>query len=335
MGPPGVVVGEGLLAVRALIQLFFGVAQPVHLQVVGNGEALSAVVTGERLLAHVEQRDMGLQVRRLSESLAAGGAEERPLSSMCDHVRLEVGGLGEPLPTLSALVGLQSSVCAVVQFQTLQGGETFATLDAVVGPEVLMGPLVAVQAALQLEAFSTRGAFMWFPFGVSHLMELQTLRVAECLHALGAGQQLLVVVRFAVEVEALVGDEHLVTDFAAITLLPLVHLQVLGELLPLVEAVPTEPAFEGFGPRVCPVVGLPVPLQSEGLVTVRALVRFLAIVDVLMDDQAHQGRVGFPTLPALIGFQSSVDPQVGLQVRLLIEAFGTLGAVDHLPAGNH
>lgn len=58
MGPPGVVVGEGLLAVRALVQLLLGVAQPVHLQVVGDGEALPTVVAGERLLTHMEQRDV-------------------------------------------------------------------------------------------------------------------------------------------------------------------------------------------------------------------------------------------------------------------------------------
>lgn len=115
MGPPGVVVGEGLLAVRALVQLLLGVAQPVHLQVVGDGETLPAVVAGERLLAHVEQRDVGSQVRRLSEPLATGGAEERTLPRVGHHVGLEMGGLGEPLPTLGALVGLQSRVGAVVQ----------------------------------------------------------------------------------------------------------------------------------------------------------------------------------------------------------------------------
>lgn len=83
---PGVVVGEGLLAVRALVQLLLGVAQPVHLQVVSDGEALPAVGAGERLLAHVEQRDVGPQVGRLGEPLAAGGAEERPLARVGHHV---------------------------------------------------------------------------------------------------------------------------------------------------------------------------------------------------------------------------------------------------------
>lgn len=62
MGPPGVVVGEGLLAVRALVALLLGVAQPVHLQVVSDGEALPAVVAGERLLTHVKQSDVRTQV---------------------------------------------------------------------------------------------------------------------------------------------------------------------------------------------------------------------------------------------------------------------------------
>lgn len=224
VGPPGVVVGEGLLTVRALVQFLLGVAQPVHLQVVSDGEALPAVVASKRLLAHMEQCDVGSQVGRLGESLSAGGAEERSLSGVGDHVRLEVGRLGEPLPALSALVGLQSGVCAVVQLQALQAGETLATLGAVVGLQVLVGPLVAAQTAQQLEAFAAGGAFMWLSVGVSHLVELQTLRVAEGLLALLAGQQLLVFVRLAVEVEALVGDEHLIADFAVVALLPLVHL---------------------------------------------------------------------------------------------------------------
>lgn len=62
MGPPGVVIGEGLLAVRALVELLLGVAQSVHLQVVSDGEALPAVAAGERLLTHVEQCDVGSQV---------------------------------------------------------------------------------------------------------------------------------------------------------------------------------------------------------------------------------------------------------------------------------
>ncbi len=66
-------------------------AQPVHLQVVSDGEALPAVAAGERLLTHVEQRDVGSQVGRLGKSLPTGGAEERPLSGVSDHVGLEVG----------------------------------------------------------------------------------------------------------------------------------------------------------------------------------------------------------------------------------------------------
>lgn len=173
---------------------------------------------------------------------------------------------------------------------------------------------------------------MRLPVGVSHLVQLQTLRVAECLHALGAWQQLLVLVGLAVEVEALVGDEHLVADFAVVALLAFVQLQVLGELVLLVEAVSTEPALEGFSPGVSPVVGLPVSLQGEGLVAVGAAVGLLAVMDLLVDDEAHQGWVGLPALPALVGFQSSVDPQVSLQVRPLIEALLTLRAVDHFPA---
>lgn len=107
---------------------------------------------------------------------------------------------------------------------------------------------------------------------------------------------------------------------------------MLGELVLLTEAVPAEPALEGFGPRMRPVVGLPVPLQGEGLVAVRALVGLLAVVDLLVDDEAHQGRVGLPALPALVGFLSSVGSPVSLQVRLLVETFLTLRAVDHLSA---
>lgn len=54
VGPPGVVVGEGLLTEGALVELLLGVAPLVHLQVVGNGEALPTVETGERLLTQVK-----------------------------------------------------------------------------------------------------------------------------------------------------------------------------------------------------------------------------------------------------------------------------------------
>lgn len=81
-----------------------------------------------------------------------------------------------------------------------------------------------------------------------------------------------------------------------------------------------------------PVVGLPVPLQGKGLVTVRALVGLLAVMDLLVDDEAHQSRVGLPTLPALVGFLSSVGSLVSLQVRSLVETFLALRAVDHLSA---
>lgn len=93
--------------------------------------------------------------------------------------------------------------------------------------QVLVGPLVAAQAAQQLEAFATGGAFMRLPVGVSDLVELQALRVAEGLVALQAGHQLLIPVRLPVEVEALVGDKHLVTDLAVVALLPLVKIQML------------------------------------------------------------------------------------------------------------
>ena len=81
-----------------------------------------------------------------------------------------MGRLCEPLPALSALVGLQSGVRAVVQLQSLQAGEALPTLGAVVGLQVLVGPLVAAQAAQQLEAFSTGWTFVWLPVGVCHLV---------------------------------------------------------------------------------------------------------------------------------------------------------------------
>lgn len=88
--PPGVVVGEGLFTKGALVELLLGVAPLVYPQVVGDGETLSAVITCERLLTHVVQPDVGIEVGRLGETLATGGAEEGPLSSMGDHVGLEV-----------------------------------------------------------------------------------------------------------------------------------------------------------------------------------------------------------------------------------------------------
>lgn len=90
VGPPGVVVGEGLLAEGALVELLFGVAQPVHLQIVGDGKALPAVLASEWLLTQVKKPDVGIQVGRLGETLAAGCTEEWPLSSVSDDVGLEV-----------------------------------------------------------------------------------------------------------------------------------------------------------------------------------------------------------------------------------------------------
>lgn len=227
VGPPGVVVGEGLLTEGALVELFLGVAQPVHLQVVSDGEALPAVVAGEWLLAHVEQPDVGLQVGRLGEAFPAGGTEERSLPCVGDHVGLEVGRLGEPLAALGAPVGLHAGVCAVVQLQTLQAGETLSALGATVVPQVLVGSLVAAEAAQQLEAFAAGRALVRLPVGVRDLVDLQALRVAEGLAALEAGKTRLFVVRPAVRAEALVGDKHLATDLTAVALLPTVRLQML------------------------------------------------------------------------------------------------------------
>lgn len=82
-----------------------------------------------------------------------------------------------------------------------------------------------------------------------------------------------------------------------------------------------------------PVVRLQVPLQGKRLFTVRAAVLVPAVVDLLVDDEAHQGGVQLATLPALVGLLPLVAPLVGLQVSLLVEASVALGAVDHLPAG--
>lgn len=51
-----------------------------------------------------------------------------------------------------------------------------------------------------------------------------------------------------------------------------------------------------------------------------------------MDDEAHQGWVQLPTLPALVGLLALVGPLVGLQVRRLVEPSLTLRAVEHLSA---
>lgn len=80
------------------------------------------------------------------------------------------------------------------------------------------------------------------------------------------------------------------------------------------------------------VVGLPVPLQGEGPVTVGAAVRLAAVVDLLVDHQTNQSRVGLPAVPALIGLLSLVGVQVSLQVGLLVKAPLTLWAEDHLLA---
>lgn len=81
-----------------------------------------------------------------------------------------------------------------------------------------------------------------------------------------------------------------------------------------------------------PVVSLPVPFQGEGLVAVGALVGLLAIVDLLVDNQAHQSRVCLAAPPALVGFLSLVGSPVSLQVRRLVETSLTLRAVKHLSA---
>lgn len=333
VGPPGVVVGEGLVAVGALVALLLGVAEPVHLQVVGDGEALPTVGAGERLLAHVEQGDVRPQVGRLGEPLPTGGADVRPLPCVRHHVRLEVGGLGEPLPTLGALVGLEARVRAVVQLQALQAGEALATLSTEVLLQALVGPLVAAQARGQLEGFATQGAGVGLPAGVGHLVQLQALGVAEALAALGARVALLSRVRLAVEIEALVGDEHLAAGFAAVAFLPLVHVQMVVQLLLDSKAVSTEPALEGFGARVHAVVRLQVPLQGKGLVTVGAAVPGLALMDLLVEEEAHHRGVQLAAVPALVGRRPLVAPLVGLQVSALVEAPVALGAGEHLPPG--
>lgn len=164
------------------------------------------------------------------------------------------------------------------------------------------------------------------------LVQLQALGVAEALAAGEAGVHRPLLVGLAVEVEALVGNEHLVADGAAVALLPLVDEEVAVQLLLAGEAVPAEPACEGLGPRVHAVVRPQVPLQGKRLFAVRAAVLVPALVDLLVEDEAHQGGVELPAPPALVGLLALVAPLVGLQVGLLVEAAAAVGAVDHLPA---
>lgn len=332
VGPPGVVVGEALVAVGALVALLLGVAQPVHLQVVGDGEALPTVVAAEGLGPHVEQGGVGPQVGRLREPLPAGGADVGPLARVRHHVGLQVGRLGEPLAALGALVGLEARVCAVVQLEALQAGEALATLAAVVLLEEPVAPLVAAQPRQQLEGLPAGPAAEGLAAGVGGLVQLQALGVAEALAAGEAGVHRPLLVGLTVKVEALVGNEHLVADGAAVALLPLVDEEVAVQLLLAGEAVPAEPAGEGLGPRVHAVVRPQVPLQGKRLFTVRAAVLVLAVVDLLVEDEAHQGGVELPAPPALVGLLALVAPLVGLQVGLLVEASAAVGAVDHLPA---
>lgn len=299
----------------------------------GDGEALATVAAAEGFFAHVKQGDVRPQVGRLCEALPTGGADVRPLARVRHHVGLEVRRLGEPFATLGALVGLQARVGAVVQLQALQAGEALATLAAAVLLEGGVAPLVAAQARQQLEGLAAQAAFVGLAAGVGGLVQLQALGVAEALAARHARVRLPLLVRLAVEVEALVGNEHFVAGAAAVAFLPFVHLEMLVQLLLTGEAVPAEPALEGFGPRVHAVMRLQVPLQGKGLVTIRAPVLVLAVVDLLVEDEAHQSWVQLATFPALVGRLALVAPLVGLQVRLLVETSVTLGAVDHLSAG--
>lgn len=75
------------------------------------------------------------------------------------------------------------------------------------------------------------------------LVDFQALWVSKGLAASEARKVLLPAVRPTVDREALVGDEHLPTNLAAIALLCTVDLLMLVQLLLLVEAVTTEPAL--------------------------------------------------------------------------------------------
>lgn len=61
------------------------------------------------------------------------------------------------------------------------------------------------------------------------------------------------------------------------------HFLVLVQLLLLIKAVATEPALEGFCPRVCAVVRLPVSLEGKRLVTVQAAEALLPVMNLLME----------------------------------------------------
>lgn len=132
--------------------------------------------------------------------------------------------------------------------------------------------------------------------------------------------------------EALVRDKHLPANLAVVALLLTVHLLMFVQLHLLVKAVATEPALEGFGPRVCAVVRLQVPLEGECLVTVQAAVALLPVVNLLVEHQAHQGGVDLTAAPALVGLLPVVGSQVGFHVRVLVETALTLDTVDHLPS---
>ena len=76
-----------LVAVGALVELLLGVGPLVHLQVVGDGEALPTVGARERLLPHVEQNVVRPHVGRLCEPLPARDTHERTLPCVGDLVR--------------------------------------------------------------------------------------------------------------------------------------------------------------------------------------------------------------------------------------------------------
>lgn len=61
------------------------------------------------------------------------------------------------------------------------------------------------------------------------------------------------------------------------------HFLMLIQLLLLIKALTTEPALQGFGPRVCAVVCLQVPSEGERLITVQTAVAMLSVVNFLVE----------------------------------------------------
>ena len=248
-----------------------GVRPRVHLEIAVPGEALSALLAAERLLARVHQH-VPLEVDLVDEALIAHVAAVRPVAGVGPVVAPQVAAAGEPLPAVRALEGAFARVQHEVPLEVHVVGEAVAALRALERLLARVGHHVAPQVAPPREALAALLAREGPLAGVGHVVALEVDVVQEALAALRALVRLLAQVRHVVAAQMAAPREALAALDAREGLEAGVRLGVALELEAVLEALAAFVADERLDVCVRQRMRLQLVHVRELLTTLAALV---------------------------------------------------------------